>query len=540
MASNLETKINRVQNNVNYAMERIAARGVDVPETANSDDLGNLIDEIPSGGGDAANAVLYTPQELTDEQAAQARENIGAANEKTTVSETDYTSGFAKGYINVRDVDIGAVINIDAPVSHNSYVYCVFPVSAGDIVVATATGYISPQAWAFLDADRELYARSGGNVTIKELALKVEKDGYCIIQSKAAEEYSAKVIKNASLLEKLSNHEGEIYEKMRFLLSRNYVVEYANAPSALASPYNYRKNVQNVHPSVLYFANGFGGHKYWMAYTPYPNGVSTYENPCIAFSEDGINWNDIASNPLDIPETVSSPKTSYNSDTHLVYREDSKQLECWFRHCIDSTTTASDRRETIYRMVSSDGLTWQDKTQMFVSSGTTNYALSPVVMFDNSTKKYRMWLRSNRNDTPKLAYYETGANDTAFAEVRLYDLTFTHESREYRPWHMDVALIDGVYVMLVMCKYTFPDTSEEDWILFMTKSEDNVTYSTPEVVMVGNSGAWDHQIYRSCLVKTDAGYRIYYSARSDKSTGNWIYGISISESKKLSNFVGLF
>ena len=45
-----------------------------------------------------------------------------------------------------------------------------------------------------------------------------------------------------------------------------------------------------THPSVLYFEKGFNGYKYWMAYTPYHNCNVNIENPCIAVSNDGINF----------------------------------------------------------------------------------------------------------------------------------------------------------------------------------------------------------------------------------------------------------
>src|SRR5699024_10013244 len=45
-----------------------------------------------------------------------------------------------------------------------------------------------------------------------------------------------------------------------------------------------------VHPSVLYFPDGWNGHRYWMAYTPYAGGTDGREDPCIAYSDDGTNW----------------------------------------------------------------------------------------------------------------------------------------------------------------------------------------------------------------------------------------------------------
>ena len=51
MATNLETKIGRIRNNVTAALAKIAVKGVSVPEGAGSDDLEGLIDAITGGGG---------------------------------------------------------------------------------------------------------------------------------------------------------------------------------------------------------------------------------------------------------------------------------------------------------------------------------------------------------------------------------------------------------------------------------------------------------------------------------------------------------
>lgn len=51
MATNLETKIGRIRNNVTSALAKIAEKGVTVPEGAGSDDLEGLIDAITGGGG---------------------------------------------------------------------------------------------------------------------------------------------------------------------------------------------------------------------------------------------------------------------------------------------------------------------------------------------------------------------------------------------------------------------------------------------------------------------------------------------------------
>ena len=89
---------------------------------------------------------------------------------------------------------------------------------------------------------------------------------------------------------------------------------------------------QSYHPKVLNFKDKWNGYKYWMSYTPYPNGDDMKENPCIAASNDLIHWKtpDGLVNPLDDPE-VKEKAMIYNSDAHLVYNNDTNRMETYYR-----------------------------------------------------------------------------------------------------------------------------------------------------------------------------------------------------------------
>lgn len=46
-----------------------------------------------------------------------------------------------------------------------------------------------------------------------------------------------------------------------------------------------------THPSIVYAPNGFGGHKYWLASTPYPGGGGVFECPCIYYGDEDADGN---------------------------------------------------------------------------------------------------------------------------------------------------------------------------------------------------------------------------------------------------------
>lgn len=40
-----------------------------------------------------------------------------------------------------------------------------------------------------------------------------------------------------------------------------------------------------THPSIVFVPNGWNGHQYWLATTPYPKSVGVFENPCIYYAD---------------------------------------------------------------------------------------------------------------------------------------------------------------------------------------------------------------------------------------------------------------
>ena len=287
---------------------------------------------------------------------------------------------------------------------------------------------------------------------------------------------------------------------------------------------NYIGNTQNVHPKVLYFSDGFGNHKYWMAYTPFPYSRDVYENPCIAYSDDGYLWMNIPGNPLDDPHGVG-----YNSDTHLVYNNG--LLECWWRY-----VGKNKSEETIYRSLSADGIVWSKKKQMQTTNvKSINTFLSPAIICEDN--KYCIWVEHSAG----IDYYEAMVTDPAkWIFIRRFELVYTDDGMPVKPWHLDVIKDGDTYVMLVMCRNgTGIDNNKVS--LFITTSEDNVTYTAPEKIVGGNEEGWDKYMYRSSIVHDDVGYKIYYSAGSGGTKTIYrrraVWGIGITESHSLSNFV---
>lgn len=104
-----------------------------------------------------------------------------------------------------------------------------------------------------------------------------------------------------------------------------------------------------VHPSVVHVPGGWGGYRYWLAFTPYRRANSAYENPCVVASNDCIHWVAPAGNPVVAPPSG----WAYLSDPHLYLLPDGSKLVMMYR---DSGVAAGQDRLLVIE--TADGVTW--------------------------------------------------------------------------------------------------------------------------------------------------------------------------------------
>ena len=273
-----------------------------------------------------------------------------------------------------------------------------------------------------------------------------------------------------------------------------------NAPNKLPIKTHESGGDQPIHPKVLYFKDGFGGYKFWMAYTPYPNGADAEENPCIACSNDMINWKapDGVQNPLDVGTSVN-----YMSDTHLVYNNNTKELEIWYRQVLNG--------ERIYRRTSTDGVIWKEREQLqYFNSGLITNALSPTVIFEDD--KYKIWVATG-HPNGIVKYYESldGYNWEFIASTNLI------------AWHLDIIKTDVGYEAII-------SDSQPGSTISYSKSVDGITWTDKEQLLISPIGdKWDSsRLYRASFIKNNGTYYVYYTGVYNN---NWGIGLSVSTIK---------
>lgn len=277
---------------------------------------------------------------------------------------------------------------------------------------------------------------------------------------------------------------------------------------------NYLGNSQNIHPKVLYFPEGWNGWEYWMAYTPYPDGGISAENPCIAVSKDGYSWTvpEGLVNPLD-----RQPSYGYNSDTHLVYREDTDEMEIWWRDFNELT-----KMDSFLRRVSRDGVNWSPEERIIpFPTRRSGYRLSPAVL-----------VKENRY----LVYYSDGRYIYKMESGAQFDVSGWGESKkldipygDVRAWHLDVIENPetGLHEMLI-CGYLVGDGNNSADLYYCTYNPETGEASSPELILsrANKKNAIDHRsIYRSSIIRLNGYVRIYYSCIDKK----WRRHMSVTE-----------
>ncbi|WP_293899067.1 hypothetical protein [Sphingobacterium sp. UBA5670] len=285
---------------------------------------------------------------------------------------------------------------------------------------------------------------------------------------------------------------------------------------------NYLGNTENIHPKVLYFEKGWKGYKFWMAYTPYPKGEANSENPCIAVSQDGINWilpKNFTANPLDV-----SFENGYNSDTHLVYRKDLDIIECWYRPY--NTKLA---KNAIYRRVSSDGMHWQARETIIDFNGVQ--MLSPAINFEDN--KYKIWYCYDGQIRYIESLDSSGKNWPKNFQVINSDWS------KFYPWHLDVIKTEKGYEMIVCAwdrSIKGANNNSADLFYCSTDSK-HQTIDDPHPILKRstNKSAFDFRsIYRASFIKVNNKYYIYYSAISD----DWTRSMALSFGSDINNLHG--
>lgn len=304
--------------------------------------------------------------------------------------------------------------------------------------------------------------------------------------------------------------------KQFFFKVRHRLIRIKNTPICFKklnakSPLNletYDGGNEGLHPSCLYFKEGWNGYKFWFVFTPYKGMNDAIENPCMYVSQDGENFESLeGANPLD--DIMLPKEQEYNSDPELVYNSDLNRIECWWRRVQRDKypTDEGKNREIIYRRFTYDGRTWSEKEVMLNLKNPfdeTRLCISPALIYEDGI--YRMWCSSAEDFEGKyrtINYYE-------MIDGGMMELKSKHHLKKGTISHFDVIHENSKY-WLIGNEVLIEGNPLK---LYSFVSPVNDEYKYEGVVLTrGRRGQWDDRVtYRPSVVKVDNSLCLYYSA----------------------------
>lgn len=272
---------------------------------------------------------------------------------------------------------------------------------------------------------------------------------------------------------------------------------------------------QPYHPSIVHFDSKWNYYKYWMAYTPFPIGAKPYidrwEYPCIVVSNDGIHWKYADRvQPLDDLTQEQINNRDYFSDTHLIYNKDKDRLECFYR-LNEHFGETSNEHIFLFRRVSYNGVDWSEREIIADSRmSDTNNLGSPIISpaVEIIENKYNLWyviFESEKAENMKIYY--SRSDDALHWDARKQ---CSLNGYTIDPWHLDCKYYDGKYWLLI---YDFTHK------LTLWSSVNGIDFDFKKIVLKPSRipvSFYSKSLYRSCMVKDDDLFFVYFSAGDGK------------------------
>ena len=299
-----------------------------------------------------------------------------------------------------------------------------------------------------------------------------------------------------------------------------------------------------THPDVIDFAKTskeggkWGGYRYWMVLTPNQDGYSQYENPCLAASNDGVNW--VVPNGIENPLSgvKHEPTGTHNCDTDLVYNPDSDEL--WVYYVWEQDSPAGTPSNLRLIRVKEDGnsfaitSTTDGKPYERLINSQYRYDMQSPAVVRRDANTWLMWSNNSDSDNSgngwksQVAFVElyTSTDGKNWTNKQSLADTLVLKSADgiasYIPWHLDVQWVESQNKYWgLFCAYPKGGNTNRTYLLFGT-SEDGKTWTTyPKPLLAPRDNKWDNNfIYRSTFIYDDASgtLQVWYSGGK---SGGW-------------------
>jgi len=276
---------------------------------------------------------------------------------------------------------------------------------------------------------------------------------------------------------------------------------------------------QCVHPSILYFPDGWNGYKYWMVMTPYPASDASKETPEILACDDGVNWVVPAglTNPIVTVVDVNHP----NADPCLFYNEATDELWVYYQK-----TSGLDNYSRIYLKKSSDGINWGGTGlgTLLLDEERLTFT-SPAIIKVGST--YHLWY-NNASFSPNVLEHRTSSDGENWGSAETCtihgDIPPDPVFGAQEMWHIEIKYMSDYSDYWMLLTTADVDSSTRCHLMFARSKNGIDWYLYPTRLLNPSAAGWDDtSIYKSTFLLSGATLKIWYSAY-DVSALTWYIG----------------
>lgn len=284
---------------------------------------------------------------------------------------------------------------------------------------------------------------------------------------------------------------------------------------------NYKQS--QTHPSIVYVPDGWNGHKYWLATTPYPAAVGVFENTCVYYGDEDADGN---------PPTVFHPISGgvangeYTVTTNPIVKVDSTNTvnsDCdliLLNNIMWSISRHNNDKHKVYSQKSVDGMAWTPRGTIPVwSDDIQPYGaelVSPSLLLENGEIKAYCLKGSVGATTPD---YENnkglcfgldilkGTTLEGSGDFAYHQRGVLYGNRKIEPWHFDVFKDDTTgkyYAIMSASNRNFDTTGLKT---YLAESDDGVNF-----YMYGLPLIQVHNQYRpTAFIREDRKLVLYFS-----------------------------
>lgn len=284
----------------------------------------------------------------------------------------------------------------------------------------------------------------------------------------------------------------------------------------------YDGSGQVIHPDVAASPTPWPGRRWFMAITPYPNGNTSFENPSVYSSADGLAW----SPPPGVVNPVVRPESrGYLSDPSLLYNPDDGRLWMYYREATPPLQSPPAYvAQNIIRVVTSpDGMRWSNPEP--VVTVDAHALVSPTVV-RRAAGEWYMWSvdggTAGCGDAQAHLDLRRSSDGVHWSPPTRAQITLPGR---HLPWHIAAQWVPSRHEFWMLSALKVPGSCATPAV-YLSSSRDGVSwihYPTP-VLRRGAIPEFHDIVYRSAFqydAKQDVLTLYYSGARASEGALVW-------------------